>query len=80
METIGYLADAQLGGLQQESGLHQEHLIDIINNGAALDLTNHTCLPDNHLRATDDAWNVLVIVLPVRCKTYIRKSQENWED
>ena len=42
VELVGYLGDAQLGGLQQEGGLHQQHLIDIIDNGAASDLTDHT--------------------------------------
>ena len=41
MEVVGYLGDAHLGCLQQERGFHQEHLIDIINNGAASDLTDY---------------------------------------
>ena len=40
MKAVGYLGDAQLRGLQQERGLHQEHLIDIVDNGAAGDLTD----------------------------------------
>ena len=39
---VGYLGDAHRGGLQQEGGLHQEHLIDKIDDGAARDLTDHT--------------------------------------
>ena len=42
MEMVGYLGDAQLGGLQQERGFHEEHLIDIIDNGAASNLTDDT--------------------------------------
>ena len=42
METVGYLGDAQLGGTQQVRSLHEEHLIDIIYNRAACDLTYHT--------------------------------------
>ena len=41
VEVVGYLGDAQLGGLQQEGGLHQEHLVDIIDYCAASDLTDH---------------------------------------
>ena len=41
MEVVGYLGDAQLGGLQQEGGLHQQHLIDIVDDGAASDPTDH---------------------------------------
>ena len=41
MEVVGYLGDAQLGGLQQERGLHQQHLIDIVDTGAASDLTDY---------------------------------------
>ena len=42
MEVVGYLSDAQLGSLQQERGLHQQHLVDIVNNGAASDLTDYS--------------------------------------
>ena len=41
MEVVGYLSDAQFGGLQQERCFHEEHLIDIIDDGAPRDLTNH---------------------------------------
>ena len=41
MEVVGNLGDAQLGSLQQERGFHQQHLIDIVDNCAARDLTNH---------------------------------------
>ena len=41
MEVVGYLGDAQLRGLQQEGGFHQQHLIDIIYNGTARDLANY---------------------------------------
>ena len=40
MEVLGYLGDTQLGGLQQKSGFHQQHLIDIVDNCAASDLTD----------------------------------------
>ena len=42
MEMVGYLGDAQFGGLQQKRCLHEEHLIDIVDDSAARDLTNHT--------------------------------------
>ena len=41
MEVVGNLGDAQWGGLQQEGGLHEEHLIDVVDDGAAGDLTDH---------------------------------------
>ena len=41
METVGYLGDAQSGGLQQKRCFHEKHLIDVIDNGAARDLTNY---------------------------------------
>ena len=41
MEVVGYLRDAQLGGLQQERRFHQQHLVDIVDDGAPCDLTNH---------------------------------------
>ena len=34
MELVGDLGDAQRGLTQQEHGLHQKHLVDIVNNGA----------------------------------------------
>ena len=40
VEAVGYLGDAHWGGLQQEGGLHQEHLIDVVNDGAVGDLTD----------------------------------------
>ena len=42
MEVVSYLGDAELGGLQQEGGFHQQHLVDIVDNSAARDLTDHT--------------------------------------
>ena len=42
VETVGNLGDAQFGGLQKESGLHDKHLVDIVDHGAARDLTNDT--------------------------------------
>ena len=42
MEVVGYLGDAHWGGLQQEGGLHQEHLINKIDDGAARDLTDYS--------------------------------------
>ena len=41
MQVVGNLGNAQLGGLQQERRLHQEHLVNIIDNGATCDLTDH---------------------------------------
>ena len=41
MEAVGYLGDAQPRGLQQKRGLHQQHLVDIVDNGATSDLTDH---------------------------------------
>ena len=42
MQAVGNLGNAQPGGTQQEGGFHQEHLVDIIYNGTACDLTYHT--------------------------------------
>ena len=42
MEVVSNLGDAQLGGLQQKRCLHDEHLIDVVDNGAPRDLTNHS--------------------------------------
>ena len=42
MEMVGNLGNAQFGGLQQEGGFHQQHLIDIVDNGAASDLTDYS--------------------------------------
>ena len=41
MEIVGYLGDAQFGGLQQICCFHEEHLIDVVDNSTACDLTNH---------------------------------------
>ena len=41
MEVVSYLGDTQLGSLQQEGGLHEKHLIDIVDNCAASDLTDY---------------------------------------
>jgi len=35
MELVGDLGDAQRGLAQEEGGLHQQHLVDIVNDGAA---------------------------------------------
>ena len=35
MELIGNLGDAQRGLTQEEGGLHEKHLVDIVNDGAA---------------------------------------------
>ena len=40
MEAVGYLADAQLRGAQQERGFHEEHLVDVVDNGAPRDLAD----------------------------------------
>ena len=40
MEAVGNLGDAQWGGLQQKGGLHQQHLVDVVDDGAAGDLTD----------------------------------------
>ena len=40
VEAVGNLRDAQRGGLQQEGGLHQQHLVDVVDDGAARDLTD----------------------------------------
>ena len=42
MEVVGYLGDAQFGGLQQERRFHEKHLVNIIDNSAASDLTDNT--------------------------------------
>ena len=36
MELVGDLGDAQRSLSQQEGSLHQQHLVDIINDGAAI--------------------------------------------
>ena len=41
MEMVGYLGDAHFGGLQQECCFHHQHLIDIVDDGATRDLTDH---------------------------------------
>ena len=41
MEMVGYLGNVQLGGLQQEGGFHQQHLVDIVDDSAPRDLTDH---------------------------------------
>ena len=35
MELVGNLGDAHRGLAQQERGLHQQHLVDVVNDGAA---------------------------------------------
>lgn len=35
MEAVGDLGDAQRGLAQEEHGLHQQHLVDVVNDGAA---------------------------------------------
>ena len=42
MEVVGYLGDAQLGSLQQERRFHEKHMVNIIDNSAASDLTDNT--------------------------------------
>jgi len=32
VEAVGNLGDAQLRGLQQEGGFHEEHLVDVISS------------------------------------------------
>ena len=41
MEVVSNLVDTQLGGLQKVGGFHKKHLIDIVDNGAACDLTDY---------------------------------------
>lgn len=40
MEAVGDLLDAEVGCAQQEGGLHHEHLVDIVDDGAACDLAD----------------------------------------
>ena len=35
MEAVGDLGDAERGLAQEEHGFHEEHLVDVVNNGAA---------------------------------------------
>ena len=35
MEAVGDLLDAEVGCAQQEGGLHHEHLVDVVDDGAA---------------------------------------------
>ena len=35
MEAVGDLGDAHRGLAQQERGLHQEHLVDVVDDGTA---------------------------------------------
>jgi len=41
MEAVGYLSDTQLRSAKQEQGFHKEHLVDVVDDGAASDLTDH---------------------------------------
>ena len=41
METVGYLGDVQFGVLQEKRCFHEEHLVDVVDDGAPCDLTNH---------------------------------------
>ena len=40
-ETVGDLGDGERGGAQQERGFHQQHLVDVVDDGAASDLTDN---------------------------------------
>ena len=42
VETVGYLGDAHRRGAQQERGFHQQHLVDVVDDGATADLTDDT--------------------------------------
>ena len=42
MEAVGYLSDTQLRSAKQEQGFHKEHLVDVVDDGAASDLTDDT--------------------------------------
>ena len=33
VQAIGYIHDGERGLLQQEGGLHQEHLVDVVDDG-----------------------------------------------
>ena len=41
MQTVSYLVDAEPGGAQEEGCLHEEHLIDIVDDGAPGDLAHY---------------------------------------
>ena len=41
METVAYLGDAQFRDAEKERSFHQEHLVDIVDNCAATDLTDY---------------------------------------
>ena len=41
MEVVGNLGDAQFGGSQQEGSLHEQHLVDVVDDGAACDLSDN---------------------------------------
>ena len=40
MEAVGNLGDGEGGGLQQPGGFHQQHLVDVVGDGAATHLTD----------------------------------------
>ena len=40
VEAVGDLLDAEARRAQQEGGLHHEHLVDVVDDGAARDLTD----------------------------------------
>ena len=41
MQAVGYLRYAELGGAQQESGLHEQVLVDIVDDRTPRNLTDH---------------------------------------
>ena len=42
MQAVGYLRYAELGGAQQESGLHEQVLVDIVDDRTPRNLTDYT--------------------------------------
>ena len=61
MEVVGYLGNAQFGGLQQERRFHEKHLVDIVDNGAPSDLTDYTGEIDRgNMQFGSVEWDVVV--------------------
>lgn len=41
MQPVGYLGNAELRCLQQERGFHEQHLVDVVDDGSSRHLAHH---------------------------------------